>query len=149
MQNNLAHEPPESQGDKQCYLCAVVDNNSFYFKSEYEQTICFKCMAVHSEWYVKHVSDHFVQQQHEANYQRSMNNRNTNRYTKKKISQTLRMKVYERDGFKCVTCSAQTNLSLDHIKPEVLGGEATLENLQTMCKSCNSRKGARYVEASN
>ena len=149
MQNNLAHEPPESQGDNQCYLCAVVDNNSFYFKSEYEQTICFKCMAVHSEWYVKHVSDHFVQQQHEANYQRSMNNRNTNRYAKKKISQTLRMKVYERDGFKCVTCNAQTNLSLDHIKPEVLGGEATLENLQTMCKSCNSRKGARYVEASN
>lgn len=70
-------------------------------------------------------------------------------YTKKKIRMSLRMQVYERDGFKCVTCGVQTKLSLDHIKPEVLGGEATLENLQTMCKSCNSRKGARYVEASN
>lgn len=149
MKSNLPHELPESQGDKQCYLCEVVDNNVFYFKSEYDQTICFKCMAVHSEWYVKHVSDQFVQQQYEASYQRSMKNYSTNRYAKKKISQTLRMKVYERDGFKCVTCSVQTNLSLDHIKPEVLGGEATLENLQTMCKSCNSRKGARYVEASN
>ena len=149
MKSNLAYEPPEPQGDKQCYLCGVVDDNALYFQSEHSQTICFKCMAIHSEWYVKHVSDQFVQQQIEASYQRSMNSRGINKYVKKKISQTLRMKVFERDGFKCVICNVQTNLSLDHIKPEVLGGEATLENLQTMCKSCNSRKGARYVKASN
>jgi len=31
----------------------------------------------------------------------------------------------------------------DIMFPEALGGEATLENLQTLCKSCNSRKGKR------
>jgi 5-methylcytosine-specific restriction endonuclease McrA len=149
MKSNLAHELQKPQGDKQCYLCEVTDDNAFYFQSEFSQLICFKCMASNADWYFKYVSDRFVQQEHEASFQRKINNHASKRYTKKKISQTLRMKVYERDGFKCVTCSKQTNLSLDHIKPEVLGGEATLENLQTMCKSCNSRKGARYVEASN
>lgn len=66
-------------------------------------------------------------------------------YTKKKIGMTLRMSVYERDGFKCVTCGVQKNLTCDHIKPESLGGETTLLNLQTMCKSCNSSKGVKYA----
>lgn len=150
MKSNLAHEPPKSQDEKQYYLCEVTDNNAFYFQSQYGQTICFKCMATHAAWYLEYVSEQFVQQQHQSSYQRSMASReDVNTYKKKKISHSLRMRVYERDGFKCVTCGVQKNLSLDHIKPEVIGGESTLENLQTMCKSCNSRKGARYVEASN
>mgnify|MGYP000039870215 FL=1 len=70
-------------------------------------------------------------------------------YKKKHIGNSLRMAVYERDGFKCVTCGIQKNLTCDHIKPESIGGETTFENLQTMCKSCNSSKGARYVKASD
>lgn len=35
------------------------------------------------------------------------------------------------------------HLSLDHIHPYSLGGEDTLGNLQTLCRPCNSRKGAR------
>ncbi len=68
------------------------------------------------------------------------------KYTKKKIGMKLRLEVYERDGFKCVTCGVQKNLTLDHIKPEILGGASTIENLQTMCKSCNSSKGTEYDE---
>lgn len=55
----------------------------------------------------------------------------------------LRQAVYERDGYRCVTCGADRPLSLDHIHPWSLGGEDTLENLQTMCIPCNCRKGAR------
>ena len=145
--NSLAHEPHSS---KQCHLCETVDDHTFYFQTKYDQIICFECMATHATWYLEHVSEQFVKQQHQANHQRSITNQeNANTYKKKKISISLRMEVYERDNFKCVTCGTQQNLSLDHIKPEVLGGESTIENLQTMCKSCNSRKGARYVEASN
>ncbi|ENX60706.1 hypothetical protein F885_01814 [Acinetobacter higginsii] len=68
------------------------------------------------------------------------------KYIKKKIGMKLRLEVYERDGFKCVTCGVQKNLTLDHIKPEILGGASTIENLQTMCKSCNSSKGTEYDE---
>jgi hypothetical protein len=61
----------------------------------------------------------------------------------KPISNKLRKMVYERDHCRCVTCGATDHLSLDHIIPWSLGGEDTMENLQTMCRSCNSRKGNR------
>ena len=65
-------------------------------------------------------------------------------YSKKKISSSLRWKVYERDGFKCVKCGVQKDLTLDHVIPESKGGLSTFENLQTMCKSHNSSKGTAY-----
>lgn len=63
--------------------------------------------------------------------------------SRKPISNKLRKRVYERDHCRCVTCGATDHLSLDHIIPWSLGGEDTMENLQTMCRSCNSRKGNR------
>ena len=60
------------------------------------------------------------------------------------IPESLRTRVYRRDGFSCVRCGTQHNLSLDHITPWSWGGKDTEDNLQTMCRSCNSQKGARY-----
>jgi 5-methylcytosine-specific restriction endonuclease McrA len=148
MKSNLAHESPENQQSKKCHLCGVEDDYTSYFQTKYEQLICFECMSDHSEWYLSHVSKLYIDSKRSERLER-MYPSSSNGYKKKKISQTLHMQVYERDGFSCVACGVQKNLSLDHIKPEVLGGESTLENLQTMCTSCNSRKGARYVEASN
>jgi hypothetical protein len=62
---------------------------------------------------------------------------------KSRIPYRLRMRVFERDGFKCLHCGAQKNLSADHIVPESKGGPTTFENLQTLCRPCNIRKGAR------
>lgn len=59
------------------------------------------------------------------------------------IPEALRIAVYERDGFNCLHCSAVENLTLDHVIPFSKGGPDTFENLQTLCRSCNSRKGAR------
>lgn len=63
-------------------------------------------------------------------------------YLKERISQDLRQKVFERDGYRCVECGSSKRLSADHIIPEVSGGPTTLENLQAMCRPCNSEKGA-------
>jgi len=52
-------------------------------------------------------------------------------------------KVWDRDGWKCVECGAHDNLTVDHIIPLSKGGTDDLANLQTMCGSCNSRKGDR------
>lgn len=60
---------------------------------------------------------------------------------KKKIGSRLRLNVYERDSYKCVHCGSNKDLTLDHKHPESLGGQATIENLQTLCRSCNSKKG--------
>lgn len=62
---------------------------------------------------------------------------------KKEIPDSLRWAVWERDNFTCQKCGSRRNLSIDHVYPESKGGELTMENCQTLCKSCNSRKGAK------
>ena len=52
-----------------------------------------------------------------------------------------RTEVFERDGYKCVTCGTSDHLTLDHRIPRSRGGTNELENLQTMCFPCNNRKG--------
>jgi DNA-directed RNA polymerase subunit RPC12/RpoP len=65
------------------------------------------------------------------------------RRKKRRIPRRLAKLVFERDAYRCVTCGAHIDLTVDHIVPESKGGPTTLENLQTMCRSCNSKKGAR------
>jgi hypothetical protein len=55
----------------------------------------------------------------------------------------LREIVFERDDGRCRHCGVTERLSLDHIYPKSLGGSDELDNLQTLCRSCNSRKGAK------
>jgi len=62
---------------------------------------------------------------------------------KKKIPTHLRVKVFERDSYRCVHCSGWIDLCADHIIPESKGGLTAFENLQTLCRSCNSKKGAK------
>lgn len=51
--------------------------------------------------------------------------------------------VWDRDGWECQECGSHCDLTVDHITPVVLGGSDDMANLQTLCRSCNSRKGAR------
>lgn len=59
------------------------------------------------------------------------------------IPMDLRWRVWERDNFTCLGCGTRRRLSVDHILAESLGGTLRLDNLQTLCCSCNSKKGAR------
>lgn len=59
------------------------------------------------------------------------------------IPDAVRQLVYERDEHCCVECGAADDLTLDHIYPWSLGGTDDEWNLRTLCRSCNSRKGAR------
>jgi hypothetical protein len=60
----------------------------------------------------------------------------------------LRWKVLQRDRFTCCGCGASpalkqgVELHVDHKKPWSEGGETTLENLQTLCSTCNFGKSA-------
>lgn len=64
---------------------------------------------------------------------------------KRPVPPALRMAVLRRDGYRCVICDADNDLMADHVIPESAGGPATFENLQTMCRSCNSSKGSRVL----
>lgn len=67
------------------------------------------------------------------------------RSTKKQLPAKLRAVVLARDGLRCVHCGCEDidELGVDHIVAEVNGGPHTLDNLQTLCRSCNSRKGTK------
>lgn len=59
-----------------------------------------------------------------------------------------RVKVYERDGYKCRYCQKQLTrftVTLDHVLPVAEGGDNSFDNLVTACFSCNSRKTGRPV----
>lgn len=62
----------------------------------------------------------------------------------------LRLKVFQRDNFKCVFCGKSPvthngcDLHIDHIIPFAKGGKTALENLQTLCKECNWGKGNEH-----
>lgn len=62
---------------------------------------------------------------------------------KQPIPVELRWLVWDRDNFTCLMCGSRKHLSIDHIIAESKGGPSTLENFQTLCRSCNSKKGAR------
>jgi len=66
-------------------------------------------------------------------------------YRKRIIPSSLRDEVFERDNYTCRHCGSTDHLTADHIYPESKGGETTLDNLQTLCRSCNSRKGTRIA----
>jgi hypothetical protein len=59
------------------------------------------------------------------------------------ITTEVRQHVYERDGFSCVECASREDLTLDHIWPWSRGGTDEPSNLRALCRSCNSRKGAK------
>jgi hypothetical protein len=67
----------------------------------------------------------------------------TRNFKKAKIPNRIRWDVWERDDFTCKKCGSRRDLTVDHIHPESKGGRATLENCQTLCRTCNSSKGAR------
>jgi 5-methylcytosine-specific restriction endonuclease McrA len=45
--------------------------------------------------------------------------------------------------YACVQCGSTDGISIDHIRPISCGGGNDLENLQFLCRRCNSKKGAK------
>ena len=58
-----------------------------------------------------------------------------------------KMAVYERQGHKCALCGREfeySEMAGDHIKPWSKGGKTEIDNLQLLCRDCNSKKSDRY-----
>ena len=51
-----------------------------------------------------------------------------------------------RYGYRCLCCGQQKPLSADHIVPVSKGGANTIDNIQPLCKPCNSRKGDKTID---
>lgn len=60
------------------------------------------------------------------------------------IPTSVKLKVWQRDGGKCVTCGATDELHFDHIVPYSKGGTSLkAENIQLLCARHNLRKRAK------
>lgn len=62
---------------------------------------------------------------------------------RKSIPQSVKDKVWNRDGGKCVECGSNENLEFDHIIPHSKGGANTYRNIQLLCEPCNRSKSAK------
>lgn len=62
------------------------------------------------------------------------------------VSQNLRFTVYRRDGFRCVACGSEDEPTLDHRTPVAKGGTNDPENLQVLCRPCNTSKGTKTMD---
>lgn len=47
---------------------------------------------------------------------------------------------------KCLSCGEVTSLSPDHVIPLARGGKNTIDNIQPLCKRCNSVKKDRSID---
>lgn len=61
------------------------------------------------------------------------------------ISASLKKKVKEEKGDRCLACGSKDRIAMDHKTPEILGGLTVWTNLQPLCKICNSIKGPRLM----
>ena len=73
-------------------------------------------------------------------------NRTPAHHARKQVSPAQRARVYSRDHHACVHCGKTTDLTIGHIEPLITAlaqgkPHYTDDELQTECRSCNSRLG--------
>lgn len=121
------------------YTCRLCGQHFEFADAEYERlhkvcSACCECVA--NRWWNAHSGEWLTW----PNPQRERTAK-----PKKKVSNAVRFKVYERDGFKCVYCGSRKELTLDHVAAESGGGATSAGNLVTACKPCNSKKGTKSL----
>jgi hypothetical protein len=125
--------PPQTV---ECLTCGKPSSIAIEYEHMGGKPVCSACALVITNIYWKY---------HSGNYLTWDNGPRTpaEGYQKKNIPEGLRWEVFERDGFACQHCGSQRYLRADHVVPESKGGPTALENLQTLCRSCNSKKGRK------
>jgi 5-methylcytosine-specific restriction endonuclease McrA len=110
-----------------CDCCEIDDGRPTLYWEKRDFDLCYECLK---ELYKENIVPGIVVEKIKV--------------VRKTISEDLRNEVFKRDGYKCQICGSKKDLVLDHIKPFSMGGRTEIDNLQTLCKSCNSQKGSKY-----
>lgn len=154
---------PESITEKPCTQCG--ENKSFSDYSKHNRGkyglrgICKSCDVVNSKIYrdshraEKRAIDKVYKAAHKEQYRAYV--RKSTKKRRKKISfknrvhgesswqQWLTLLAFY--GAKCLCCFRK-DYEIDHILAESKGGSSRIDNLQPLCRNCNNRKKARYID---
>ena len=121
-----------------CLVCGTPITNDTPYT---DMGVCGACVRhLANQYCLKHSgapSEEFASRTELETYRK--NNQKTKKHT---IKQSVKTLVFERDLYRCQWCSTHLNLCIDHIEPRSKGGSDKIENLQTLCRTCNSQKGA-------
>jgi 5-methylcytosine-specific restriction endonuclease McrA len=117
--------------DKIKYLEYYISHD--FFKKRFKKSILNKVekVIIKSKKELKWINEYKIKRK-EAN--RILNNK------------SFRKLAFEKYGKKCIKCGSKNNLSLDHIISIFDGGSNDIENIQILCKSCNSSKGNKSIK---
>jgi 5-methylcytosine-specific restriction endonuclease McrA len=121
----------DKQGFEPCELCGnlyhISDPNTCGTSTE--RIICKKC---------------WIEVNEKTSWGAEVKKKIVFDYIKVSIPHSLKWEVWKNDNFTCLHCGSKDNLSVDHINPESYGGTLDIENLQTLCRYCNSKKSNNY-----
>lgn len=120
-----------------CDRCHSEGPPTIYFKDK-DFDLCLWCI---SDLFWENIDQ--IKEYYQATSQREIKITEKTIMVRKVISEDLRNEIYTRDGHKCKKCNSTDYLAIDHIIPFIKGGRTERANLQTLCKSCNSRKNDR------
>lgn len=109
--------------------------------SDAEMVLAARIEAGESVW-TEHAPDWLLDAMDRTRIFRSYKRRRyeANRHIQRR---EVRERIFSRDGYACVHCGAVDFLAIDHIIAVANGGTNEDDNLQTLCISCNSSKGAK------
>ena len=110
-----------------CDMCNKDDGRPTLYWKEKDFDLCYECLEKLYKY------NNFI----------TNNDKDTMgiKVIRKTINEELRNKIFKRDGYKCKKCGSKKDLVIDHIIPFSKGGTTEINNLQTLCKNCNKKKG--------
>ena len=119
---------PSGKDDKGhiCDMCELENGQPTLYWKSHDFDICLDCLR---KLYFRNVAE--------------LSNEPQVAISRIVVTEELRNRIFKRDDYQCKKCGTTENLSIDHIMPFSKGGITEESNLQTLCRSCNSRKGAR------
>jgi len=56
------------------------------------------------------------------------------------IPKEVRWEIWVRDNYTCRQCGNRKDLVIDHVIPTTKNGKTEIDNLQTLCRPCNTKK---------
>lgn len=141
--------PLDGLVSKKCRTCKLTKSISEFSKNrtmtDGYQVDCKSCRKIICKYNAKYFSDYYLS--HSESYKTRARQRKAfilglpEHYTINEWN-LIKSKFSNR----CVCCLSKGKLTVDHIIPLKRGGTDTIDNIQPVCKSCNSSKGIIAID---